>query len=364
MINKEAVKSLLSSLIAICCGLVFGFIIILVTNPAIAGEAMGILLSGGFYRGIKSVGEVFFLSVPIMMTGLSVAFAFKCGIFNIGTPGQYIVGAFTAMTIALNATFIPDSYAWLVAIVAGAIAGGIWAIIPGVLKAYRNVNIVISCIMMNYIGMLVVIEGVKKFIYNPTGAESYTVHSDRAIPNLGLDQLFDGSSINLGTFIAIGVCILAYIILNKTTFGYELKACGFNPDASNYAGINEKKSIIFSMIIAGAFAGLGGALTYLSGTGLALGTAEILPVEGFNGIPVALLGFSNPLGVIAAALFISYIDLGGTYMQILSIPIEIIDVIVAIIIYFSSFALIIKLFIDKKRPKKKQKLETATGGNE
>ena len=350
--SKEAKKSLIASLIAIGCGLLFGLIIIFISNPSSAMRAFSILLQGGFYRGIKSVGEVFYLAVPIMMTGLSVAFAFKCGVFNIGTPGQYIVGGFVAMCIAINATFIPDSIAWLVAIISGGLAGALWAILPGILKAYRNVNVVISCIMMNYIGMLLVIEGVKKYIYNPMGAESFTVSSQRAVPSLGLDKLFDGSSINLGTFIAIGLCIVAYIILNKTTFGFELKACGYNPDASNYAGMSEKKSVILSLMIAGFFAGIGGALTYLSGSGQAITTAEALAVEGFNGIPVALLGFNNPIGVIGAALFISYIELGGTYMQVLSIPVDIIDIIIACIIYFSSFSLFIKHWLDRRKSKK------------
>ncbi len=240
-------------------------------------------------------------------------------------------------------------FVWILAIFAGRIAGSLWASVPGILKAYRNVNVVISGIMMNYIGMLIVIEGVKQYMYNPTGAESYTIPTSLAIPNLGLDQVFNGSSINLGTFIAIGVCILAYVIMNKTTYGYELKATGYNPDASKYAGMNEKKSVILSMVIAGFFAGLGGALVYLAGTGRTISTAEVLAAEGFNGISVALLGFNNPLGVIFAALFIAYINLGGNYVQAVHIAVEIIDIIVAAIIYFSSFTLFIRLFLEKKR---------------
>lgn len=364
MKNKAWTKSFLSSLIAILCGLIFGLLIMFLVIPNQALEGFSILLRGGFYRGIKSVGEVLYLSVPIMMTGLSVAFAFKCGLFNIGTPGQYIVGAFASMFIAFNATFIPESIRWIFAVLAGGLAGALWASVPGLLKAYRNVNVVISSIMMNYIGMLLVIEGVKKFMYNPTGAESYTIPTSLAIPNLGLDQVFNGSSINLGTFIAIGVCILAYVIMNKTTFGYELKATGYNPDASKYAGMNEKKSIVLSMVIAGFFAGLGGALVYMAGTGRTIGTAEVLAAEGFNGIPVALLGFNNPLGVIFAALFIAYINLGGNYVQAVHIAVEIIDVIVAAIIYFSSFTLFIRLILERRKGRKKDKKQALIGWDE
>lgn len=352
MKNKAALNSFLSSVIAICFGLIFGLIIIIIASPSQALRAFSILLQGGFYRGIKSLGLVLYNSTPIMMTGLSVAFAFKCGLFNIGTPGQFIVGAFTAMFICLKCTFIPNSIVWLVAVIAAGIVGALWAVVPGILKAYKNVNVVISCIMMNYIGMLIVIELVKSTIYNSAGAESFAVPLERALPRCGLDKLFNGASVNIGVFIAIGLCILAYIILNKTTFGYELKACGYNPEASRYAGMSEKKCVVLSMAIAGFFAGVGGALTYLAGTGKTLSIVETLAPEGFNGIPVALLGFSNPLGVIASSLFISYINVGGNYMQSCNIAVEIIDIIIASIIYFSSFTLVIKEILARKQNKK------------
>ena len=361
LFKKEGTKSVASSLIAIGMGLIFGLIIIVIANPEDALSGFKILLTGGFYRGTKSLGQVFYLAVPIMMTGLSVAFAFKCGEFNIGTPGQYLVGAFTAVFVALKCTFIPNSVLWIVCIIAAGLAGAIWAVIPGILKAFKNVNVVISCIMCNYIGMLLVIEGIKAFVYNPAGAESYAVPAEKAIPAFGLDILFPNSNINFGIVIAIGLCIAAYIIMNKTTFGYELKACGYNSDAAKYAGMNEKKCIILSMAFAGFFAGVGGAIAYLSGTGKTLGIAEALPAEGFNGIPVALLGFNNPIGCIFAALFIGYINVGGNYMQSLNIAIEVIDIIVASIIYFSSFTLFIKMIFNRKKSKT-EKIEE--GGHE
>lgn len=354
MKNKINLSSFIPSLIAIGLGLVFGLIIMLIINPSEAFTAFSILIQGGFYKGLRSIGQVFYSSTPIMMTGLSVAFAFKCGLFNIGTPGQFIVGAFTAVYIALKWTFIPDSMVWIVAILAAGIAGAIWATLPGILKAYRNVNEVISCIMMNYIGMHIVIELVKSTIYNAAGAESLAVAAERSIPKMGLDKIFTGSQVNFGTIIAILLCVVAYIIMNKTTFGYELKACGYNSEASRYAGMNEKKSIVLSMVIAGFFAGVGGALTYLAGTGKTLAIVETLAPEGFNGIPVALLGFNNPLGVIASSLFIAYVNVGGNYMQSCNYAIEIIDIIIAVIIYFSSFTLAIKLFLDKRTNSKKQ----------
>lgn len=362
MRNRETVKSLLSSLIAIAFGLLFGFIIIFIVNPNQAFRAFSILVQGGFYRGLRSIGQMFYLAIPIMMTGLSVAFAFKCGLFNIGTPGQYIVGAFAAICIAINVDFIPSSILWIICLIAGGLAGALWGIVPGILKAYKNVNVVISCIMMNYIGMLLVIEGVQRFVYNPMGAESFAVPVSKAIPKAGLDKIFVGSAVNAGIFIAIGLCVLAYIIMNKTTFGYELKACGYNSEASRYAGMSEKKCVILSMGIAGFFSGIGGAIVYMSGTGATIGTAEVLAIEGFNGIPVALLGFNNPLGVIASSIFIAHINLGGNFMQSVDIAIEIIDIIVASIIYFSSFTLYIKLYLDRRRSKRE--IIATQGGKE
>lgn len=355
LFHKEGTKSVISSLIAIILGLIFGFIIILIANPSQALDGLNILLTGGFYQGMSSLGDVIYLAVPIMMTGLSVSFAYKCGEFNIGVPGQYLVGCFVAVFVGLKATFIPDSILWLVAILCAGIAGALWALIPGILKAFKNVNVVISGIMCNYIGMLLVIQGIKATIYNSTGAESYSVPASKAIPAFGLDKIFAGSDVNFGIVIAILLCILAWVIMNKTTFGYELKACGFNKDAAKYAGMNEKKCVIFSLMIAGFFAGVGGAIAYLSGTGKTLGITETLPNEGWNGIPVALLGFSNPIGCIFAALFIGYINVGGNFMQSLNIAVEVIDIIVAVIIYFASFTLFIKLIFEKMRQSKEKK---------
>ena len=338
LMERASFKSIVSSLIAILMGLVVGFIIILIANPSDALQGLSILLTGGFREGLSSIGQVIYLAVPIMMTGLSVSFAYKCGEFNIGVPGQYLVGSFTAVFIALRATLI-----------------------PGILKAARNVNVVISGIMCNYIGMLLVIQGIKATIYNSTGAESYAVSKARSIPGFGLNQIF-GDRVNLGIIIAILLCVLAWFIMNKTTFGYELKACGFNKDAARYAGMNEKKCIVLALMISGFFAGVGGALTYLCGTGKTLPITETLPNEGWNGIPVALLGFSNPIGCIFAALFIGYMNVGGNYMQSLNIAIEVIDIIVAVIIYFASFTLFIKALLERYQRNKKRKAEMQNEG--
>lgn len=354
--NKAA-----ASIIAILAGLLFGFIVLLISNPSQAADGFIIILKGGFSTGGKGMGQVLYFATPLIMTGLSVGFAFKTGLFNIGAPGQFIMGAFMAVYIGVKWTFLPAPLHWIAALLGAAIIGGLWALIPGLLKAYLNVHEVIATIMMNYIGMYLANFLVKATVYDSKKALSMNVAESAVLPKGGLDHVFykqmgnyaDLSTVNCGVYIAVGVAIIIYIVLNKTTFGYELKACGFNKDASRYAGISEKRSIVLSMVIAGALAGLGGGLLYLSGaSGRHIKVVDVLAAEGFNGIPVALLGLSNPIAVIFSAIFISYITQGGNYLQTLDYVPEIIDIIIACIIYFSAFALIINTLLSGLKMKK------------
>lgn len=359
----DAFNSFLSSLTAIVIGLLFGLIILLISNAPKALEAFKIILLGGFSDGLRGIGEMLYFATPIILTGLSVGFAFKTGLFNIGTPGQFTVGALFAVYVGIAMPQL-GSIQWLVAIIAGMAGGALWGIIPGVLKAYRNVNEVIATIMMNYIGMYMVNMIVKRspVLFDSMRNQSKLPSPTAIIPRMGLDKLFPGSNVNGGILIAILAVVVIYILLNKTTFGYELKAVGYNRDASRYAGINEKKSIIFSMAIAGALSGLSGALLLLAGVGKHLEVLDVLPAEGFNGIPVALLGMSHPIGVLFAALFISNLGRGGFYLQRLQFVPEIITMITASIVYFSAFSLLIKYQIDAWR-KKRTKLEHKVNAN-
>ena len=293
-LKSEGASSFISSCMAIAIGLLFGLVIILFTNPANAFDGFLNMLFGPLKMGMMGIGRVLFYAIPIIMTGLSVGFAFKTGLFNIGTPGQFITGAFAAVYVGVHWTFLPAEIHWIVALLAAFIVGGLWAIVPGIMKAYLNVNEVISSIMMNYIGMYLVNFLVKATVFDELRSQSLGVASSAEIPRLGLDQLFRGSTLNAGILIALGMVIIIYIILNKTKFGYEMKACGFNADAARYAGINEKKNIVLAMVIAGALAGIGGGLVYLSGSGKFISIVEVLAPEGFNGIKVAQLGISNP----------------------------------------------------------------------
>ncbi len=335
---------------AIVIGLLFGLIVLLISNPSKMIDGFKCIL--GFtqldvktgeiaYMDLTDLGNVFYFATPIIMTGLSVAFAFRTSLFNIGTPGQFIMGAFGAIFVGVKGTGLGE-FQWVAALLAAMLLGALWAVLPGVLQAYRNVNVVISCIMTNYIGMYLVNMMIKATVLDRYTNRSLGVASTANIPKLGLDKVFPGSNINGGIIIAIIAAIIIFILLNKTTFGYELKACGYNRHASRYAGVNEKKAIVLSMVIAGALAGLGGGLLYLAGTGKYISLEDTLAPEGFTGISVALLGMSHPIGSLFAGLFIGYITVSGSYMQQVGFRPEIVDIITAVIIYFAAFALILR----------------------
>lgn len=346
--KKFDYTGVLSSVFAIVIGLLVGLLILLICNPGQAVPGFVTILTGAFTHGAKGVGQVFYYSTTIILTGLSVGFAFKTGLFNIGASGQFIVGGFGAVYVGIMCENL-GSFHWVVALLAGVLLGAVWGSVPGLLKAFFNVNEVISAIMMNYIGMYAVNWFVKSYkpIFNNLRNESKPVLSTANIPKMGLDKLFPESSINGGFLIAVLAVIIIYIVLDKTTFGYELKAVGYNRDASRYAGINEKKSIILSMVIAGAIAGLAGACLYLAGTGKHIEIVDVIADEGFTGISVALLGLCHPIGILFSGIFIAYLTAGGFYLQLFEFSTEIIDIIVAIIIYFSAFALIVKILIQK-----------------
>ena len=370
LLLSQGANNAYSSIFSILIGLLFGFVVLLVSNPAQAGDGFIIILKGGFSTGAKGMGQVFYFATPLILTGLSVGFAFKTGLFNIGAAGQFIMGAFAAVYIGVKWTFLPAPWHWIVALIGAAVVGGLWALIPGLLKAYLNVHEVISTIMMNYTGMYMANYLVKLHVYDSQKALSSNTAETAVLPKGGLDYIFynhlgttkDLSTVNGGIWIAVVIAIVIYIILNKTTFGYELKACGFNPHASKYAGINEKRNIVLSMVIAGMLAGLGGGLLYLSGAnGRRIKVVDVLAAEGFNGIPVALLGLSNPIGIIFSAIFISYITQGGNYLQTLDFVPEVIDIIIAIIIYFSAFSLILRTLLPRFIKSRKQRAAEKAG---
>lgn len=342
--TKEVLLSVVASLLCIVIGLLVGFIILYCINAENAVDGFIRIIQGGFYLKPKGIGSEISQAAPLIMTGLSVAFAFKTGLFNIGAAGQYTVGIFGALYFAIILQM-----PWFICLLAAMVCGAIWGAVPGIFKAYFNVNEVITSIMFNWIGLYLVNElmySTVKGMYDQKTTRTYklsSVSQGSIIPDAGMNAYFKTNSTTIGIFIAIIIAVILYIVLNKTTFGYELKACGFNKDAAKYAGINEKKNIVLSMTISGALAGIGAGLYYLSG-GAEWNpqVATSLPAIGFNGIPVALLALSNPIGVVFAALFVAHISVGGGYLPTKFYQPEIADLIVAVIIYLCAFVMLFK----------------------
>ena len=353
--------NILASLISIGVGLIVGLILLYVLNAKAAGGAFISLITTGF-RSSDKFAKVLYQAAPLIMTGLSVGFAFKTGLFNIGATGQYTVGAAAALIGAIQ-----FQQPWYVCLLLALIGGAIWGIFPGLFKALFNVNEVITSIMFNWIAMFAVnltINNLPMMLAKYWGgaqmdrtANLAQANPNALIPRMGLDVLMKSNYMNISIFIAILFAIVAWIILSKTTFGYELKACGFNRNASIYAGINAKRNIVLSMVIAGAFAGVGGGLYFLAGTGQYTLLKQLL-AAGFNGIPVALLATSNPIGTVFSAFFVSYIQVGGDAMQPDFVK-EIIDIIISVIIYLAAFALLTRELLARGKQRREDAAESA-----
>lgn len=359
---KEGFSSFMASLLAILCGLVLGFVVLLVADPANAFWGLLAILTGGL-SDMKNLGQVLYAATPIILTGLSVGFANKTGLFNIGASGQFIVGAYVAVLIGVRCAFIPGPLLWLVCLLGAMLAGAVWGLVPGFLKAVCNVNEVIACIMMNYIGMYGVNFLIQLTVFDSLKNQSLPVAENANAPKLGMDMIFrsgaTASSANAGIFIAVIAGVVIYYLIEKTKFGYELKACGYNRDAARYAGINETRSIVLSMVIAGALSGLGGACLYLAGAGKGIEVLDTLAAEGFNGIPVALLGLNNPIGIIFSGLFVAYLNQGGFNMQVYGFAPQVIDIIISVVIYFAAFSLLLRGFVERRVKRGEEKRAAA-----
>ena len=376
--GKDGTKSVLASLISIVIGMAVGGLIVVVVgllNPSMGlgtmWEGVRLVFGGLFSTGRNAAGQItfgfnptnmgdmLFRATPLILTGLTVAVAYKTGLFNIGAPGQYLMGTAATLVLALSipTETVPAPLVWLIAFLGGSLAGALWGCIPGLVKAFLNINEVLACIMTNWIAANLVtwmfdrgslFENLQNTVENTKTAYIYkTSFNGVATSKMGLDVLFPNSQVNGGILIAILIAVLVYILLNKTTLGYELKACGANRHAARYAGINDKRNIVLSMAIAGALSGAAASLYYLAGnTEFFWSTYQSLPATGFNGIAVALLAVCNPIGVVFTGCFMSMLDIVGLQLTNLTAYNEYItDVIISIIVYLSAFSLVIKLAI-------------------
>ena len=404
-LQRDSIQTILASLIAILIGLLAGILVIIVvglTNSSISVNSIwdgirlvligvfntGRDLSGSLTFGFNPVffGNMLFRAMPLILTGLSVAIAYRTGLFNIGAPGQYLAGICATLFLALSipTSAVPAGLVWLIAFLGGIAAGALWGCIPGMLKALLNINEVIACIMTNWLAASLVtwvfdmsslknvIEGTKTgYIYKtsmiihdvmvdgiqtvsgtnlPEGAQVIATRGGVATPKMGLDRLFGGSQVNGGILVAILLAIIFFIIMEKTTLGFQLKACGSNRHAARYAGIKDRRNIVLSMALAGAMAGAAGSLYGLSGNTEFFWTPyQSLPAVGFTGIAVALLAVNNPVGVIFSGIFMSFLNINGQQLTNLTAYNEYItDVIIAVIVYLSAFMLIIRTWLGRR----------------
>ena len=362
LLKNNGVQSLIASLLCIVLGMLIGYIVLLFINPTGAGEAIITVMKNflNYNRAdtqLKYLGNTLVKTAPLLMCALSILFAYKVGLFNIGASGQYTAGACAALYAALQ-----WHWSWLPCMLLAIAAGCVMGAIVGLLKAYCNVNEVISGIMLNWI-MLYTANMILANVKEPTSP--YTIQmrsfgSAAVLPTLGLDKLFnDNTYVTLAIPLAIILAIVVDVVLNKTRFGYELRATGNNKFAAKYCGMAEKRNIILTLVIAGALSGLGASLLYQSGYEQWQVTASSVPAMGFNGIAATFLGGLNPIGTIFASFFIQHIPSGGAYVDKTIYCSQISDLISAIIIYLCGFVLFMKYAMNTAIAKREEKAALA-----
>ena len=350
-LRHEGVQTLLASLLCVLGGLLIGYLVLLIIEPRGAWEAFtDVLKSYMVYPNeklqMKYLGQTLVRTAPLLMCALSVLFAYKVGMFNIGAAGQYVAGACAALYFALGLKM-----PWYVCLLAAMAAGALMGALSGLLKTLCNVNVVISGIMLNWISLYLtnlILTAVK----NP--ASPYTlylrgVNPDALLPSLGLNTLFSNEkTVTIAIPLAVIMAVVVWVILNKTKFGYELKATGLNYHAAKYCGMKENRNIILTMMISGALAGMGAALLYLTGIEEWETTLSSVPAMGFNGIAVAFLGGLNPIGSILSAYFIQHITAGGGNVDLTLYCSQISSLISSLIIFLCAFAAFFKLCIQNR----------------
>lgn len=366
--KKPGFQAVAASVICVLIGLFIGFIVLLLIEPSGAWSSIVTIMKNFFNyptqpARLKYLGNTLVKTAPLLMCALSIQFCYKVGLFNIGAAGQYVVGAGACLYAAL-AWNMP----WYVCMLLAVLAGGIYGAIVGALKAYLNVNEVISGIMLNWIGLY----GVNMLLSNVKESTSpYTLsvsstNESALIPSLGLDTLFSNNKyVTIAIPLSVILAIAVWVVQSKTKFGYELQATGFNKEAARYAGMKEKRNIILSLIIGGALAGIGAAFLYLTGYEQWSCTQSSVPNMGFDGISAAFLGGLNPIGTVFASYFIQHITDGGSYLDKAIYPSQISDLISAIIIYLCGFVLFFKYVMNTRiRAKEEKKIreEKSEGG--
>ena len=348
-LKNEGVQAFVASIFCILLGLLIGYIVLLCINPSGASESILNVIKNFLYkkpaRQMKELGNTLAKTMPLILCSLSILFSYKVGLFNIGAAGQYVAGACASLYAALA-----WGWGWLPCMILAVVAGALLGSITGLLKAYCNVNEVISGIMLNWICLYTantVLTNVKE------STSPYTLYLDKVnksslLPTLGLDSIFgNNENVTIAVPLTIIAAVVVWIILGKTKLGYELKATGNNRNAAKYAGMAQNRNIILTLAISGALAGLAASLLYQTGYMRWECTQSSVPAMGFNGIAAAFLGGLHPIGAIFSSFFIQHITDGGQYVNTNFYSSQISDVISSVIIYLCGFVLFIKLTMKK-----------------
>ena len=358
ILKNNGVQSLLASLVCVILGLLIGYIVLLFINPDGAGEAITDVMKNFLTYSkpetqVKYLGNTLVKTAPLLMCSLSILFAYKVGLFNIGAAGQYCIGVALSLYAALA-----WGWSWLPCMLLAMLGGALLGAISGLLKSYCNVNEVISGIMLNWI-VLYLTNMLLTQVKEDTSPYTFVLSHKNAsaiLPSLGLGSLFNGNQyVGLALPLSIVIAILVWVVLEKTRFGYELRATGNNKNAAKYCGMAEKRNIILTLAISGALAALGASMFYLTGYEQWQCTASSVPGMGFSGIAAAFLGGLHPIGTILASFFIQHITAGGAYVDKTMYCAQVSDLIAAVIIYLCGFVLFMKYAMNSAIARREEK---------
>ncbi len=369
LLKSQGAFKTYSSIICILISLIIGLIFLISMDPANAFPEFGNMITGGLSFGGVNFFAIMAKTAPLLCAGLSIVFANKTGMFNIGVAGQYTIGILGSLMFAIQ-----FKCPWYVCVLMAMVFGAVWAAIPGLLKAFCNVSEVISGIMLNWIALFFTNYSFQTYLKGcvdiTQGSKTYDlmmVNPSARLPDFGLSNA-TGGYFTISIFIALIAAILVWFIMSKTTLGFQLKASGLNKDATKYAGIKEKRNIIISMAISGALAALGASLYYLAGLEeWSVQASTSLPQVPWNGIVVAFVGQLSPIGTIFASIFTTLISHGSRFMLQTSFPAEIGDFITGLIVYLSGLTNLAVILVNKYLAKRKERqaklaLESAGGG--
>ena len=358
LFKNNGVQSLLASLACVVLGLLIGYIVLLFINPNGAGEAIAAVMKN-FLNYSKSATQAKYLgntlvkTAPLLLCALSILFSYKVGLFNIGAAGQYCAGVALSLYAALA-----WGWGWLPCMLLAMLGGMVLGAISGLLKSYCNVNEVISGIMLNWI-VLYLTNMLLTNVKEETSPYTFVLahkNPSAVLPTLGLGSLLNNNQyVGLALPLSILAAVLVWVVLEKTRFGYELRATGNNKNAAKYCGMAEKRNIILTLVISGALAGMGAAMLYLTGYEQWQCSTSSVPGMGFNGIAAAFLGGLNPFGTIWASFFIQHITAGGAYVDKTMYCAQISDLISALIIYLCGFVLFMKYAMNSAISKREEK---------